>query len=193
MNVKSLDKANFKRRIDSLKKYYLSPSFCLNCKTLIEVSPNDKTYEIKKRKFCNHSCAAIYANHKHPKRKKQVKICPQCKKVNQSIHAVKGKICRNCYYINIRKELENCTDRTFPRNKINKHAQAIYRESGQLHKCQVCGYDFAIQICHIKPVKQFPKNTPYKTINKLSNLIALCRNCHWEFDHLNMHQDLKTL
>lgn len=36
--------------------------------------------------------------------------------------------------------------------------------------------------CHIKAIKLSIKSTRISEINSLDNLIALCPNCHWEFD-----------
>ena len=48
--------------------------------------------------------------------------------------------------------------------------------------CQNCGYDKHFEICHIKAIKDFPKDTLLSVVNDPSNLIPLCPNCHWEFD-----------
>jgi len=38
-------------------------------------------------------------------------------------------------------------------------------------------------VCHIKAVSDFDENTPIVIINSIDNLMALCPNCHWEFDN----------
>jgi predicted restriction endonuclease len=50
-------------------------------------------------------------------------------------------------------------------------------------KCAICGYDLHIDICHIKPIKDFPDDAYIADINNTTNLIALCKNHHWELDH----------
>lgn len=57
--------------------------------------------------------------------------------------------------------------------------------------CEVCGYDKHFELCHIKSVSSFDNNTPIKVVNNLNNLIALCPNCHWEFDHNLMDEKEK--
>ena len=47
----------------------------------------------------------------------------------------------------------------------------------------VCGYYKHIEICHIKPIRDFPLDTPILEVNDLSNLIGLCPTHHWEFDN----------
>lgn len=51
-------------------------------------------------------------------------------------------------------------------------------------KCSKCGYDKHFQICHIKSISSFPDDTMLSEINNISNVVALCPNCHWEFDNL---------
>lgn len=56
--------------------------------------------------------------------------------------------------------------------------------SNGLTSCKSCGFDKHIEACHIKPISSFPLDTKLSVINNLSNLIALCPNCHWEHDNL---------
>ena len=66
---------------------------------------------------------------------------------------------------------------------IAKDARRVYNKSDKPKECAVCGYNNHIQVCHIKAVKDFDENTLIKEINSLDNLIALCPNHHWEYDH----------
>ncbi len=50
------------------------------------------------------------------------------------------------------------------------------------HPCQKCGYSKHVELAHIAPVSSFSENATMGEINDPSNLLALCRNCHWEFD-----------
>jgi hypothetical protein len=34
-----------------------------------------------------------------------------------------------------------------------------------------------------EPISSFADDTPIDVINAPDNLLALCPNCHWEFDH----------
>lgn len=51
-------------------------------------------------------------------------------------------------------------------------------------KCEKCGYDKHVEACHIKPISSFSDDTPIDVINAPDNLLALCPNCHWEFDNI---------
>lgn len=60
--------------------------------------------------------------------------------------------------------------------------------------CAVCGYNKHVELCHIKPVSNFPLTAKFKEINCEENLIQLCPNCHWEFDHNMISlEDLKKV
>jgi predicted nucleic acid-binding Zn ribbon protein len=51
------------------------------------------------------------------------------------------------------------------------------------YRCARCGYDKHIEVCHRRALTSFPLDTPIAVVNSLENLIGLCPNCHWEFDH----------
>jgi hypothetical protein len=42
--------------------------------------------------------------------------------------------------------------------------------------CPVCGREIGKRT-------SFPLDTPISVVNSLDNLVGLCPNCHWEFDH----------
>jgi hypothetical protein len=35
----------------------------------------------------------------------------------------------------------------------------------------------------MRSLTSFPLDTPIAVVNDLDNLVGLCPNCHWEFDH----------
>jgi len=69
------------------------------------------------------------------------------------------------------------------KNAIRTEARKLYCKNYDL-KCVQCGNDNQnnIQICHIKALKDFTTNCLIGDINKLSNLISLCANCHLDLD-----------
>lgn len=69
------------------------------------------------------------------------------------------------------------------RSSIRKIAENIYKSSGKPCCCAKCGYSTHIEIAHIKPVSDFENSTTIAEINSIDNLIALCPNHHWEYDH----------
>ena len=69
------------------------------------------------------------------------------------------------------------------RNMIRKHAGIVYKNSKRKYKCVICGYTNHIDIAHIKSVSEFSNNALLTEINNIDNLVALCPNHHWEYDH----------
>jgi hypothetical protein len=66
---------------------------------------------------------------------------------------------------------------------IGKHARKSYKASGRPYVCQHCGYSRHVEVCHIENMADFPDTALISEINSPKNLTALCRNCHWVFDH----------
>ncbi|MFN8530060.1 MAG: HNH endonuclease [Anaerolineae bacterium] len=62
-------------------------------------------------------------------------------------------------------------------------ARSAYEQSGAPRVCKNCGYAKHVEICHIKAISSFPPETLVEVVNDAANLVALCPNCHWEFDH----------
>lgn len=69
------------------------------------------------------------------------------------------------------------------RSGIRKQAEKVFNNSNIEHKCYLCGYDKHIEIAHIKAVSDFDDSALISEINDVCNLIPLCPNHHWEFDH----------
>jgi predicted restriction endonuclease len=103
------------------------------------------------------------------------------------------KYCKPCGELNKKDLKESCLnttkgDSTYQRGhvsnryaKIRYHARYAFEEI--ITKCQKCGYDKHVEMCHIKPVKDFPETATISEINDHTNIVGLCPNCHWEFDH----------
>jgi hypothetical protein len=66
---------------------------------------------------------------------------------------------------------------------IGRHAKKVFSLSGKEKVCQNCGFIHGIQVCHIKGIAKFTDDTTISEINNPSNLVPLCPNCHWLFDH----------
>lgn len=140
-------------------------------------------------KFCSRSCATAYNNRAQSKRKR-VNTCQECK---TPIHRNRT-YCRTCWQqkriAQMNHTLSDTTliteygQRTYQRNaRIRDWARRIYANSGRPYVCVNCGYDKHVEVCHIQAIKSFPEETPLNIVNSLENLVALCPNCHWEFDN----------
>ena len=69
------------------------------------------------------------------------------------------------------------------RTAIQKLAKNKYFILNPEPKCIICGYNKHVEIAHIKAVSDFDDSVKIKEINDISNLMALCPNHHWEYDH----------
>ena len=147
---------------------------CLNCGN-ITTNP----------KFCSKSCAASYNNKLFPKKKaKKQHKCIIC-----GIAVTKDR--KYCDEHNPQKVdwskvtiADTLYSNSNPSNsyaRIRDNARCLYKKSDKPKAC-ICGYDKHYEICHIKAIKDFDKDTPIVVVNSLDNLVALCPNCHWEFD-----------
>lgn len=67
-------------------------------------------------------------------------------------------------------------------NLVRARARSVIARLG-IKACQTCGYDRHVEVAHKKPIGSFPPETPIDEINAPENLLVLCPNCHWEFDH----------
>lgn len=157
---------------------------CKNCENKVNRVPSQSKRSKSGNVFCSRSCCAIFNNKNLPKRK-LTKTCKICKKLIRS----DLKYCRDCYvqkhYLS-NKTLEEAIKNRKDNNRYNQIRQISrknYLQSNRPKCCEVCGYDKHIEICHIKDIASFSRKTLICEINDLRNLIALCRNHHWELDH----------
>ncbi len=189
--------------------YYKNPNKCLHCDSVIHPEPGRKIQMARRKKFCNSSCSATYHNKKRwPQKdaKKQESItCSMCKSEfvymrGRNTRGYTRKFCDGCLPITICGPLRgqqtkgqifaNAKNWQSARSGIRAHAKAAYDCSGRENKCAICGYSVHVQIAHIKAVSAFPDEAMLTEINHPDNLIGLCPNHHWEFDHgyLNLSQ-----
>ncbi len=153
---------------------------CLNC-----------GIETANPKFCSRSCAARYNNHHYPKREKKKFFCEKC----GAEADYRRRFCETCNP----KGGADWSKRTlsFARSfldynaRIRQLSRKVYYASDHTKQCINCGYSKHAEVCHIKSIQEFPEDTPISVINSPDNLVALCPNCHWEFDHgLLLAEDL---
>lgn len=147
----------------------------MNCTNCQKETNNDK--------FCSRSCSVSFNNKKSPRRKLEG-YCKGC----QRIISKKRKYCKSC-------EVERTAeDKTLGEAIYVKHhkssafalvrtrARAVMKKLG-INTCQSCTYCKHVEVAHVKSISSFSLDTLLSVINHPSNLLALCPNCHWEFDH----------
>lgn len=176
----------------------------LNCKNCNRKF--DKLLHLFKRSknhFCSRSCAAKFNNkgvaHNPPRERickncnsifftsktrnlkyhRSIYICPDCKAKEISFFDfIKGKTLGEYH------ELPSVKGKHF--SWINSHIRALNRSWNKAltkKPCHNCEYSRHVELCHIKAISTFPKTATVGEINHKLNVVQLCRNCHWEFDH----------
>ena len=183
--------------------YYANPNYCLQCGALIRIGIGQRARDARRKKFCDHRCAAI---HQSPTRKITPRgpvlvTCGMCRSdfvfTKRYNGASKRRYCDTCapkaMVITQGKRLvegvltkaalfsARCNWQS-ARSSIRRHAAQAFAASGIPLQCLVCGYSKYVEVCHKRPVAEFPGDATLDDINRLDNLIALCPNHHWEFD-----------
>jgi hypothetical protein len=184
-----------------IEKYNSHPHLCLECQGPIIALLDHKLNETLTKRFCTRSCAAVYNNKSSPKRpsksnKTKVRksqpfsICQSCgiqvaNSINKKgLHNLR-KFCDACSgsKIHTRTKGEIFSTRAnwqSARSSIRNHACKQYQGSPG---CDVCGYERYTEVCHLRPVADFPDSATLGEINHPNNLTRLCPNHHWELDH----------
>ena len=135
-------------------------------------------------KFCSRSCAAKWTNVHYPKKQK-IRVDKSCEVCGVSID-YRSKRCIKCSSF--------LGDMTLKEAIYEKHhrssAYALVRTRARseakkynMNTCEKCGYNKHVEIAHKKGISTFEGNTLISVINARENLMALCPNCHWEYDH----------
>lgn len=135
-------------------------------------------------KFCSKSCSAKVTNRYSRKRRKEGS-CATCRCEISASH----KYCAPCR--SLARGIQHKTTLGELRRKLswrNFHvsnremSRSNYEKSGRAKVC-VCGYSLHVDICHIRPISDFADETLLSVVNGVENLVALCKNCHWELDN----------
>jgi hypothetical protein len=148
----------------------------------------------KNPNYCSRSCSAKSTNKAFPKRKTARK-CIVCGDSVASYRNSRCPVHHNEYMLtrfDYIKELtleeyqsKDSLKNLHPSSK-NVHIRLLARthfKDLRSKPCANCGYDKHVELCHIKPIREFSLTSKIKDINSYDNLIQLCPNCHWEFDN----------
>ena len=135
-------------------------------------------------KFCSRSCAARQNNALFPKRR----LGGRCQVCSRPI-ALRGTYCKDHDptkpYDRSRPICDLFETQRHPMyrlQRIRADARRLYHTC-KPYRSENCGYDKHIEVCHRRSVASYPGDTPLSVVNSLDNLVGLCPNCHWEFDH----------
>ena len=142
-------------------------------------------YKLDNNNFCSQTCANIYNN---PNPKKDRKSC--CDNCSKDFIKTKDKVSNTCSIIcsmelgmkqrTMKEAIQRAGANTY--DVIRKNART-YSKYFYPSKCMICNYDKHYEVCHVKDLKDFTREETLYEVNNKTNLIHLCPNCHWEFDH----------
>ena len=159
-----------------LARYYHTMTIMNKCITCQKETNNPK--------FCSRSCSAKTTN-LIPKRKLK-RVCKLCGCKVRSPYTY----CTPCFKENFRIDKETLTksqmiaERSYQKHsRIREFARMKIKKLGIPLICKACNYDKHVEVCHKTAISAFSDDTPLSEINSPDNLVILCRNCHWEFDH----------
>jgi len=169
---------------------------CKNCETEFEKEPSQIART--KSNFCSRSCSARFNNKGRQRNPPKPRKCKECNKAYLCSGPHRSRIlCADCggKYKSHSSYFKSLTLKDYwLRDSVkgkhpswrNTHVRGFNRSwnKGLLKNgCQVCGYSKHVELAHIKPISSFIETATLGEINSASNLLTLCRNHHWEFDH----------
>lgn len=143
-----------------------------------------------RQKYCNRSCAASFNNRLSPKRSPSVTggtKCPEC----GNKKSFSSPLCQKCKNYNkleevltqpISKYTSYYAKHNAKWNKIRLWARNAMKIWGVEKKCVACGFDYYVEVCHIKPISQFSETDLMREVNSRENLVYLCPNHHIMLD-----------
>ena len=168
----------------ALDKYLSDPNLCgySACSGVIYPKPGRRLSETKILKFCSQSCAAKHNNNirkvtRKGYRHKEERTCSECGEVHIGDRTDKCWPCVLAY----RLKLAMRTKGNSLKRNIRGNAKQYVKDRPQ--ECVNCKFDLFVEICHIRPIADFPDSAFLTEINHPDNLILLCPNCHWMLDH----------
>lgn len=184
-----------RQREVAVAKYNEHPNICLYCGQPIRLKDGDRVASVRLKKFCDHRCSALYANQARDSKRDYVfGRCAKCNGKTRSRDLRSTVLhCGRCLPHSKRplKPQTITKGELFAkrsgwqsaRTHIRVHAYRVWSRTGQPHSCVMCAYSKHFEVCHIRAVAEFPDSATIQEVNAPSNLLALCPNCHWEFDH----------
>lgn len=151
---------------------------CLNCNKEIVPREGQRLADVKRKKFCNSSCAATYNNKAFPKKQAAEYNCLNCgSKLNR-----KGKYCNN----NCQMEYQYKTYIDDWKNGLETGLSGEYQISSHIKKYLYNKYNNKCCKCGWSKTNPYTGNIPLEIEhidgnyqnNHEGNLELLCPNCH---------------
>jgi hypothetical protein len=171
----------------------------VNCKKC-GVSFEKADAEIRKspNHFCSRSCSVSFHNQGKNRNPPTSWNCKRCGRPFQRIKGHKSRrICEPCTSLFENRDdlYKGMTIADFQAETIKNGWHHSYKnaEIRRLNRkwnsdlrtmpCAFCGYSRHVELAHIQALASFPVTATLQEVNAVSNIVQLCRNHHWEFDH----------
>ena len=138
-------------------------------------------------RYCSRSCAATRNNLLYPKRHWVCRRCPSVSRPTPN-----ARLCADCLaqkdrdaHKSLLRTVAEVKQRW--RTSMRPWTDAVRSSARSLYSarsnCSACGYDKHVEVCHRRAIVDFPDTALVSEINDPTNILILCPNCHWEFDH----------
>lgn len=158
---------------------------------ILKLRSQGKSYsEIQKELGCSPGTISYHCNEKSKEkaklrsknRKRKKCICGEFIKKESTIcmkcSAEEYKKKRDKIYESSIEDYLQHHNKTTKNANIRRLARVFMEETKIEKKCQICGFNEYVEVCHIKPIKDFNKNDKINDVNSLKNLVYLCPNHH---------------
>jgi len=175
-------------------RYYSNPKTCEYCHEIIELRPNERPSVVRKRRFCNLSCANRFNN---PPQSTSKKICIVCKVekpieqfyINRSRPNGRQNKCKICQHLWQKDWLRRNPDKRLAKRSYNqRRREEIYDYVNNLKTkpCTDCGNEYnpwQMQFDHIDTkignISDMVVNNTLRAIKEeLEKCELVCANCH---------------
>lgn len=158
---------------------------CKECNFLLVRRGNEKVGDFNRRQFCGRSCSAKFNNKLRGKYKPLSYWCDCGRKKHHK--AERCHECKKKHTLKIQEErtLNDVSGKGNARIRWS-HLRWLARKKMEINnipkRCKCCGFDLAVEVCHIKDINKFDLKTKVKIVNSLDNLVYLCPNHHVMLD-----------
>jgi hypothetical protein len=162
---------------------------CKNCNKIFDKSVT-QIRKTSNNNFCSRNCSATFNNKKYKRvnlkpMEKTVQKYSNCKQCGIELNYKKRRmLCKDCRDFKDKKLAEIAYDKHHKSScwaLVRSRARSVMKDKPRV--CANCGYDKHVEVAHIKSISEFDLNCLVSEVNNESNLVLLCPNCHWEFDH----------
>ena len=169
-----------------LAVYSLNPVCCKHCGKPILPKEGERPGSVRRKKFCDHGCAAAHNNRVYPKRKPEGE-CDECGELVKARRKWCSIKCKAAGALTRRREAAKVDVGRVVYWRQRQKQKAVEYKGG---KCQICDYNKcirALKFHHVDPTtKEFAISGTGKTRSweriraELDKCVLVCGNCHDE-------------